>query len=250
MHFDWSTLALQTANVLILVWLLRRFLFRPVVSIIAERRRAANALLAEAATVRSQAQADAEETSRQKQKLHADGNHIITEARAAAEAARTELLQHAKNETAQLRSLELVKLEHEREQIRRELEAEAERLAVTIAARLLARIPPTSLDAALLQSLEARLSALTPDEVRAISQPGEVLEIRTAASLDAQMAAACREMVQRYLGKMPLRFAIDPSLIAGIELRGPHVRVRNSWRSDLEQIAQELGRDDKRLAVA
>ena len=246
MHFDWSTLALQTANVLILIWLLRRFLFRPVVSIIDERRRAANALLAEAANVRSQAQADAEETSRQKQKLHADGNHIITEARAAAEAARTELLQHAKNETAQLRSLELVKLEHEREQMRRE----AARLAVTIAERLLARIPQTSLDAALLQSLEAWLSALTPDEIRAISQPGEVLEIRTAASLDAQMAAACREMVQRYLGKMTLRFAIDPSLIAGIELRGPHVRVRNSWRSDLEQIAQELGRDDKRLAVA
>ena len=246
MHFDWSTLALQTANVLILIWLLRRFLFRPVVSIIDERRRAANALLAEAANVRSQAQADAEETSRQRQKLHTDGNHIITEARAAAEAARTELLQHAKNETAQLRSLELVKLEHEREQMRRE----AARLAVTIAERLLARIPQTSLDAALLQSLEAWLSALTPDEIRAISQPGEVLEIRTAASLDAQMAAACREMVQRYLGKMPLRFAIDPSLIAGIELRGPHVRVRNSWRSDLEQIAQELGRDDKRLAVA
>jgi F-type H+-transporting ATPase subunit b len=30
MRIDWWTLALQTANVLILIWLLGRFLFRPV----------------------------------------------------------------------------------------------------------------------------------------------------------------------------------------------------------------------------
>ncbi len=41
MHFDWSTLILQTIDVLVLLWLLRRFLFRPVVAIIEERRNAA-----------------------------------------------------------------------------------------------------------------------------------------------------------------------------------------------------------------
>ena len=49
MRIDWSTLALQTVNVLVLVWLLARFLFRPVMAIIAERRIAAEKLLADAA---------------------------------------------------------------------------------------------------------------------------------------------------------------------------------------------------------
>ncbi len=41
MHIDWSTLALQTINALVLVWLLARFLFRPVAEIVAERQDAA-----------------------------------------------------------------------------------------------------------------------------------------------------------------------------------------------------------------
>ena len=49
MHFDWSTLILQTINVLVLLWLLRRFLFRPVAAIIAQRQAAAEKLLADAA---------------------------------------------------------------------------------------------------------------------------------------------------------------------------------------------------------
>jgi hypothetical protein len=38
MHFDWSTLALQTVNFAILVWLMHRFLYRPVLRLIDARR--------------------------------------------------------------------------------------------------------------------------------------------------------------------------------------------------------------------
>ena len=48
MHLDLWTMALQTVNVLVLVWLLQHFLFRPVAGIIAARRAAADRLLADA----------------------------------------------------------------------------------------------------------------------------------------------------------------------------------------------------------
>ena len=38
MHFDWSTFALQTVNFAILVWLLHRFLYRPVLRLVDARR--------------------------------------------------------------------------------------------------------------------------------------------------------------------------------------------------------------------
>ena len=38
MHFDWSTWALQTVNFAILVWLLHRFLYRPVLRLLDARR--------------------------------------------------------------------------------------------------------------------------------------------------------------------------------------------------------------------
>ena len=41
MQIDWWTLGLQTVNALVLIWLLSRFLFRPIASILAEREVAA-----------------------------------------------------------------------------------------------------------------------------------------------------------------------------------------------------------------
>ena len=55
MRIDWQTLALQTINVLILVAILARFLFRPVVAIMDERREAAAKLLADAETEKTKA---------------------------------------------------------------------------------------------------------------------------------------------------------------------------------------------------
>lgn len=55
MSLDWWTLGLQTINVVVLVWLLSRFLFKPVARIIAERQQAAEHLLAEADQARQAA---------------------------------------------------------------------------------------------------------------------------------------------------------------------------------------------------
>ena len=68
MQIDWWTLALQTVNALVLVWLLARFLFRPVAKIVAERQKAAAALMADAAKAKADAlaqrQAAADEAAR------------------------------------------------------------------------------------------------------------------------------------------------------------------------------------------
>ena len=37
MQFDWTTFALEIVNFLVLVWILRRFLYRPVTDVIARR---------------------------------------------------------------------------------------------------------------------------------------------------------------------------------------------------------------------
>jgi F-type H+-transporting ATPase subunit b len=95
MHIDWSTLALQTVNVLILIWLLARFLFRPVRNIIAERSAAAEKMLADAAARRTQAEADAAEVQQRLQNVAAEAERVLSEARAQAEAQRARLLQQA-----------------------------------------------------------------------------------------------------------------------------------------------------------
>ena len=69
MHLDPWTFALQTINVLILVWLLAHFLFRPVTAIIAARRAASDALMADAEAARGKATAEAAALAQQRQEL-------------------------------------------------------------------------------------------------------------------------------------------------------------------------------------
>jgi F-type H+-transporting ATPase subunit b len=251
MHFDWSTLVLQTVNVLVLLWLLRRFLFRPVVAIIAARKDAADKLLADADSARAQAQQAAAQAAQHEQSLAADGEHIRAEAHAVAAAERTTLLDHATQEAADLRAAALAGLERDRTRMRQELQHEAGTLALTIASRLVARIPTPALNAALLQSLDTWLATLPPDRLGTVAPPGETLEVVTAAPLDPQGQQTCQAMLNERFSRPPsIRFATDPALIAGVELRGPHGTLRNNWRADLDRIAQELSQDDDQRALA
>jgi len=235
----------------VLLWLLRRFLFRPVVDIIVARKNAAEQMLAEAAAARKEAGASAEAAAGREKKLAADSDRILADASAAAETERMRLLALAKDQAAQARDAAHVALEREREQTRHELEKEARDLAVTIASRLLGRVPASAVNAALLQSLGAWLAGLTPNELRTLAQPGDSLEVVTAVPLDATVQTACAAMLAQRLGRAPpLQFGTDPSLIAGVELRSSHARLYNNWRADLDRIAQELNRDDERLAMA
>jgi F-type H+-transporting ATPase subunit b len=248
MRFDWTTLLLQTVNLLVLVWLLRRFLFRPVMAIIAARQRAAETLLADAEAARGTARAEADRIASRRKSLAAEGDHILADAHASAEAERTELLQQARQEAARTQQAAETTLDQERARARRALEAEARQLAVTIAARLLARLPPQAATAALLDMLDAWLATLPAATLASLAGTGETLEVATAAPLDEAAQVSCAAMLRRRLGDGPrLRFMGDPALIAGVELRGPHARLSNTWRADLDRIAEELAKDDQSL---
>ena len=145
MHIDWWTLALQTVNVLVLIWILGRFFFRPVVDIVAKRQAEANKLLADAAAARQQAadaRADADKARRRNQrragptdrrgaKVGADG-----EGKSARASRRTKSRSCTARPKRRSRGTEA--------QPSRRSSTRASELAVEIAQRLLGRLPSES----------------------------------------------------------------------------------------------------------
>lgn len=246
MHLDWSTLALQTVNVLVLLWLLRRYLFRPVAEMIAARRRAAEALLAEAAEKRRAAEAAAEEIARREQGLAAEAEQQRAAAEEGAAAERARLLAVAEADIARIRAEAASAIRRDRTGQRRTLEAEARDLAATIAARLLARVPGAAVSAAMLTSLAPVLAALPAEQRAAL---GGEIEVASAAALSPTEQDACTALLGRVLSPPPvLRFRVDPRLLAGIELHGTHAVLRQSWRAELERLAHELRQEDEDVA--
>jgi F-type H+-transporting ATPase subunit b len=237
MHFDPWTFALQTVNVVILVWLLARFFFRPVASIIAARRAAAETLISDAEATRAKAEKEAAVIAQQHHELTADGERIVAAARSAAETERASILRQADEAAEKFRADAEQAIVRDRQTMRKSLECEAADLALTIAVRLLERLPIQILNKAFLEGL-AEVLATHPGRA---SFRGAPIEVCSAAPLDAASQADCRAMLARLAGPTPkLSFRTDPTLVAGIELTSSDVVIRNSWRADLERITRAL----------
>ncbi|CAB3788990.1 ATP synthase subunit b [Paraburkholderia caffeinitolerans] len=241
MHIDWSTLALQTVNALVLVWLLARFLFRPVAEIVAARQKAAQALLADAEASRNAAQADQAAASAETARLAASREAVLQAAQAEADVHKTALLEAARVEAAQLRSDAQAELERARTAQARAIEDDAARLAVGIAGRLLDRLPPQARVQGFIDGAAEALAALPPDTRAEFAAHGEPLALTAARALSAAEAAACAAAFGAALGRpVTLQVREDPALIAGLELTSAHAAVRNHLRHDLDAIRESL----------
>jgi F-type H+-transporting ATPase subunit b len=241
MHLDLWTLALQAINAAVLIWLLARYLFRPVRAMIDQRRQAAEKLLADAEAARIKAAADATEMAQQRQGFAATGERILADAHAQAAADAAAQRAQAAQSITRMRQDAAAELAHERTAMQDVLAGEAADLAVTIARRLLARVPEPAATEALLHDLADRLAKLPESERARLA--GAQMEIVTASPLSPAQQAACGTWLGTALAGTPLRdltFHDDPALLAGVELRAPHTLIRNHWQADLERIAREL----------
>ena len=241
MHIDWSTLALQTVNALVLVWLLARFLFRPVAEIVAARQKAAQALLADAEASRRAAQAEHDAARDETARLAASHDAALRAAEAGAEAHKAALLMQARAEAAQLRAQAESEIERERAARSRDIEDDAVRLAVEIAGRLLDRMPPEVRVQSFISGTAQALAKLPPETRDEFGARGSPLALTAPRELSDAERQACEAAFSAALGRdVTLRVQADPSLIAGLELTGAHAAVRNHLRHDLDAIREAL----------
>jgi F-type H+-transporting ATPase subunit b len=247
MRIDWWTLALQTVNVLILIWILARFFFRPVADIVAKRQEQANDLLSEAAAARHAADDARAAADAMRADIQAERDRLIAAARIAAQSEKQSLIAQAIDDIAKLRGESEAKIARDRAAAERAVITRASALAVQIAQRLLGRFPPALSLAGFLDGLCRELRALSSEQkndliAAVIEQPVEVV---TAAQLSDDQLEQVRGALKETLGSdIPFKCRVDPDLIAGIELHSRGMIVRNSWRADLERICEELRRVD------
>lgn len=248
MHINWWTLALQTINVLILAWLLSRFLYRPVVAAIAARQDAANALLADAEAARAGAAAQEATLKARNDAFSADIDRKRADAQAAAQAERARLLDQARQDVADLRQKAQSADGEERARRGTALEGQAATLAGHMAVTLLEQLPVAAATDAMFDRLVARLVSLSDEErQQLVTGP---LRIVTSGPLEAvDQTRYGKALAQALPGMATPTFMTEPTLIAGFELRNGQMILRNSWRSDLDAFLDAL-REDAHARIA
>lgn len=241
MGSSYWTIALQAINFLVLVWLLQRLLYRPVLAVIESRRAISARALAEAAHTKAIAEEARATLDRERVALVAEHDEVIEKAAAEAAHEREALIEKARREAQALEIETRQQLERERAEFNATVIAEAAQLAVEIAHRLLASAMPNRAIEPFVARAANAIAAMTESERHRLLLPGEAVTMVSATPLADDERAVATARLSTVLGR-PLApsFAVSPDLIAGIELRFPRAVLRHNWQDDLASALKDL----------
>jgi F-type H+-transporting ATPase subunit b len=223
MELDWTTFILQVINFLVLVWLLKRFLYRPVMDVIARRQAAIDQSMADARATEARArQVQADYEARL---AELDAAHAGEQARLAAELAdeRQQRLARLDAELAAERDRRAALASREAAERQREAEAAAHQQAGAFLTRLLGRLGDTHLDQRLLAMLLEDLPALPEDQRHGLRQAaaadGARLSVTSARALDAAARQRLEAALAEHTGQpLSADYRTDPTLLAGLRV--------------------------------
>jgi len=243
MNFSWWTFALQAANFLVLVWLLQRFLFKPVKAIVARRKEEISRALTEASAEKEGAERLKQEVEAQRSQIGSERQKMVDEGRAQLSAERQKILEEARGEAQKINDQALKRLDEERNAASNELFERTIALATNLAERLLRELAVPSMEDPFLRRVTDYLDRLAADE-RAkllLHLSAGALLVTTAHPLGVQDQAQWREQLAKRLGtNFSIKFSADPALIAGTVITFPDAILRFNWRDSLTTALKEF----------
>lgn len=245
MLIDWFTVIAQVINFLILVWLLKRFLYRPILNAIDARETRIAAKIADADAKETEAQKQREEYQHKNEAFDQERNAHMNELIEAAKAERAQLLDAARQESAALRGRLEQALRNEQQSLNEELSRRAREEVFAIARKTLSDLAGTSLEQRMTEIFLDRLRELNTAQLSelksAFKTSTDALRIRTAFELPAQQRTAIESAIGEILGKQkPLEFDIVPDLVSGIEINSDGRKIGWSIADYLGSLAKSV----------
>jgi len=238
MLIDWFTVAAQIVNFLLLVWLLKRFLYRRILNAVDARESRIAARLAEAETKEEQAREQLAVYTAKLQDFEQHQESMLAQARLEAEAQRSEMLEKARADIDALGRKWCQGLEAEQSTFLVELRRRAAAEILETARRVISDLACLDVqDCAIAVFLEKVQSI----DDHTCANLGRELVLRTAPDLRDETKARIREALERRVG-MPvmLRFERASGMGVGIELRGNGRCIAWNSASYLDALEEDL----------
>ncbi|HEV2692768.1 MAG TPA: F0F1 ATP synthase subunit B [Verrucomicrobiae bacterium] len=223
MLIDWFTIGAQALNFLILVWLLKRFLYQPILNAIDAREKLIAQELADAAAKKSEAKTERDEFQKKNEDFDRQRTDLLTKATDEAKAERQRLLDEARKAVDALGAARQESLVNDARNLNQAIRHRVQKEVFAIARKALADLATTSLEERMGEVFTRRLRAL---DDRAKAMLGEALKknpepavIRSTFELPAgQRAAIQNALNETFAAEISVRFETAPDLVSGIEL--------------------------------
>lgn len=247
MELDITTFVLEIVNFLVLLWLLTRFLYRPVKSALAARAQAAASLQQDLQRRSAALDARATDLEQQRQALAAQRDAAERDLAAEVASSRQRQLTELGRELDAEREKARARLEQEQTRARQQDERELKRRAASFVAQYLRKLAAPSVEAAVMELFLAELAEQS-EGARAVLRDGWTQRREGAPTVDVSTAYAppqgLRERVETQIGALMGQAArtewrIDPALLAGICVHLPGHSLEASLRRGVDAFAAE-----------
>jgi len=243
MAIDWTSFALEVINFLVLIWILKRFLYRPVLEVLERRRAGVAQTLEEARRAEAAAAGLKAQFERRLADWEAEKASLRAGLQAELEAERGRQLQALSQTLAAERERQHAQEDHRAAEQRRELEAQALLQGRRFATRLLSRLAGPELEGRLIEVFVADLGQLAADQfagldAAALGEDGRV-RISSAFPVAQMQRQSVEEALRARLGRsLPLDWSEDRELLAGLRLTLGPWQLNLSLADELEAFAQ------------
>jgi F-type H+-transporting ATPase subunit b len=252
MLIDWFTVGAQALNFLILVWLMKRFLYRPILQAIDVREKRIAYELADAAAKKAEVQKDRDEFQHKNEEFDHQRADLMSKATDEAKTERQRLLDEARKDVDALRAKRQDAMRNEQRNLTQEIIRWTQKEVFAIARKTLADLASTILEERMCEMFIHRLCALTgmakEQLATALKTSTQPACVRSAFDLpSAQHAAIQKAINETFSADIHIQFETVPALVSGIELSANGQKVAwsiSDYLATLEKSAGEILRED------
>jgi F-type H+-transporting ATPase subunit b len=246
MLIDWFTVGAQVLNFLILVWLMKRFLYKPILNAIDAREKRIAKELADADATKAEASKERDEFQHKNEEFDQQRAALLSKATDEAKTERERLLDEARMAADALSAKRQQSLANDARNLNEAITRRTQDEVFAIARKALTDLATTSLEERMgkvftrrLRELNGEAKAGFAESLKTASEPALV---RSAFELPTEQRAAIQKTLNAtFSADIHLRFETAPDLVSGIELTSNGQKVAWSIAEYLASLEQGVG---------
>jgi F-type H+-transporting ATPase subunit b len=245
MHIDWFVFLAQIFNFLLLMYLLKRFLYGRIIKAMDDREAKIAARFAEAEELKVKANEEAVLYEKRNQSLNEAKDQMLNEATMAADAKRKELMEKVRVEVDQVKARWQDMLIREHDAFFYDLRQRAAKQLYATARKALRDLADADLEDRIVDEFLRRIKALDEEKSiqmrKAISGGGNQVTIQSAFSVSGPRRAQIEEVLKKQITNgFTIRYLQQPDIVSGIELRVNGHKIAWSLNEYLEALVESM----------
>jgi F-type H+-transporting ATPase subunit b len=243
---DWFTVGAQALNFIILVWLMKRFLYKPILRAIDAREKRIAGELADAAAKKADAQKERDEFQHKNEEFDQQRAALLSKAKDEANAERRRLIDEARQAADALSAKRQEALRSDAHHLNQAIARRTQQEVFAIARKALTDLATASLEERMGEVFTRRLREMDGQTKRDLANALRTASAPTLVRSAFDMPAEQRSTIQNALNEtfsadIHLRFETAPELVSGIELTTNGHKVAWSIADYLTSLQQGVG---------